>query len=967
MAGALSIVRPFVRPDVAPGPLFSANLTGPSGNPWRIATVGTGGIFPGGFGFNLTVFPTELETTLEVDDMSFVIDYELERDWGYIYIEAWEETFTSDPYYLETDHSTADDPHGTLASNGFGAFVGDITGITGRSNGFVTVTVDPASIAAAEVALGGPVAYFDLFVVEGASGASWQCVEFDSFTINGVTDDFDSGTVTLVGYTGTEGLVNFDESDIIGLNDFVVSESGQPIAGPPAEFVVDEPFRYRWAVNAAGFGSTTGNTGSTSVSAAAPSDLANGDLEFIFVESSDSSTAAGTPNTPSGWTKIFERTQADGATGVTTLTIFARLNTGTIGSVTVDGVTDHLAVRRTCYGAHQVSDVTTDIDVGTGDGADTGNPVALSLTTTEDNSIILFVASTTRDAISSTTFSSVNNGTIGNSSGGNVGLWFEKADITTSTGAGGGLGVYETYLRTAGSTGASTMVAAVSDKWNAVHLAFPAETSHTWKVQYRDPPQSGTWTDIDGSTPIKTAASVAYDDGDPTLNFNQAARYLTGEAEESGNSIPFVHIAARQSEFEFCLEFDGGQVSAGDTFGLRLTNGTDVSAEVFVRVAAGVGDREYDGWYWGRFPGFDVDFTMVERNYGVSGTWDGKLWFNIITAMGIDPGVDFYTFIASYDPEEDVWAEHGTRQLNLSYGQSAVYDGKLYFFNAFDENFDPLPAVQIYDIDTDTWTTGASCPAIADANPGELRQDGVAIAHNGKVYILGGVISATPSRGVGEVHIYDIAGDSFTTGESYETGTTYDELEFDLEFVTAAILNGVIYLAGPKYSDVDPISTVAAYDITGDSWEEIPTTDPPFVDDTYHWETAGIMANPADDTLWVVPTDQWDADTPLNPITHTMIYDPGSATWSEGPEFPNYMSLGQWVEDVREGFNNFFWSDISRPVFDSQTFRGYGTQTTFSGRVATGTTDTRMVMVDWSDTPRSYAFEAEDDEEPYWD
>jgi len=59
----------------------------------------------------------------------------------------------------------------------------------------------------------------------------------------------------------------------------------------------------------------------------APNIQAN-DILLLVVESSDSTTTAGTPDTPPSYSKIFEETQGVGATGVTTLTVFAKRAVG---------------------------------------------------------------------------------------------------------------------------------------------------------------------------------------------------------------------------------------------------------------------------------------------------------------------------------------------------------------------------------------------------------------------------------------------------------------------------------------------------------------------------------------------------------------------------------------------------------------------------------------------------------------
>ena len=63
----------------------------------------------------------------------------------------------------------------------------------------------------------------------------------------------------------------------------------------------------------------TYGTGTTSCTAAVPTGAGSpqvDDVLLIVVESTDSTTAAGTPNTPAGWSKLFEETQGDGASGV---------------------------------------------------------------------------------------------------------------------------------------------------------------------------------------------------------------------------------------------------------------------------------------------------------------------------------------------------------------------------------------------------------------------------------------------------------------------------------------------------------------------------------------------------------------------------------------------------------------------------------------------------------------------------
>lgn len=229
------------------------------------------------------------------------------------------------------------------------------------------------------------------------------------------------------------------------------------------------------------FKSSFPGSGSTSATVFAPSGIRSGDLEIMVVESSDSSTTGGTPNTPSGWTKIFEETQGEGAAGVTTLTIFARLSTGSTASVTVDGVGDHLAVLRNVYYNHGVTNVSTDIIVGSGNGADTGNATFTGVTTTVNRSLVLMVLASTRDSSSATFSAWANSNLIRVAPGTSPGRVEENG---TATGVGGVVGLSDGLMVTAGATGNSTATIAVSDKWRGVHLVIPPSSTALpwWKV-----------------------------------------------------------------------------------------------------------------------------------------------------------------------------------------------------------------------------------------------------------------------------------------------------------------------------------------------------------------------------------------------------------------------------------------------------------------------------------------------------
>lgn len=189
------------------------------------------------------------------------------------------------------------------------------------------------------------------------------------------------------------------------------------------------------------------------------------DLLLIFVESSDSTTAAGTPNTPTDWYKIFERTEGGGALNVTTLTIFARLSPlNGLANVVVDGVANHILGLMMTIDNHGISSVDTDIVVGTGAGHGTGTT---SLTTTSinvtANSMIVWAIGLSDDASDTSNAATYTNANLANIS--------EKRDNTQTTGAGGGVAV-ATATCSGTSTGNGTWAHDTAVQSQSVYLGI---------------------------------------------------------------------------------------------------------------------------------------------------------------------------------------------------------------------------------------------------------------------------------------------------------------------------------------------------------------------------------------------------------------------------------------------------------------------------------------------------------------
>lgn len=89
-----------------------------------------------------------------------------------------------------------------------------------------------------------------------------------------------------------------------------------------------------------------------------------------------------------------------------------------------------------------------------------------------------------------------------------------------------------------------------------------------------------------------------------------------------------------------------------------------------------------------------------------------------------------------YNPETDTWTTGATPPVNMHHLQAVSYDGKIYVLSALTGDFpdeDPLSNVYIYDPETDTWEKGPTIP--------EDRRRGAAgaVAHDSMLYVVGGI------------------------------------------------------------------------------------------------------------------------------------------------------------------------------------------------------------------------------------
>ncbi|MBI4027689.1 MAG: HYR domain-containing protein, partial [Verrucomicrobia bacterium] len=160
-----------------------------------------------------------------------------------------------------------------------------------------------------------------------------------------------------------------------------------------------------------------------------------------------------------------------------------------------------------------------------------------------------------------------------------------------------------------------------------------------------------------------------------------------------------------------------------------------------------------------------------------------------------------------YDPATDTWTI--LRSLPTGRGGlgAAVVGDKIYVIGGRQGGAPfsgaPLNTVEIYDIATDTWSTGAPMPT--------ARGDVYSVAAIGtKIYVAGGNLGFFSSTSLDVLEIYDTVSNTWTTGPSMPTARSN---------ATAASCGGKFHvIGGLNQMFSSPFSTNEAFDPVSGTW-----------------------------------------------------------------------------------------------------------------------------------------------------
>ena len=216
-----------------------------------------------------------------------------------------------------------------------------------------------------------------------------------------------------------------------------------------------------------------------------------------------------------------------------------------------------------------------------------------------------------------------------------------------------------------------------------------------------------------------------------------------------------------------------------------------------------------------------------------------------------------YDQVSRYDYTTNTWSNVAPLPVPVSQAATGAANGKIYVAGGFIGGTSVTNALRIYDIATNTWTSGANMPT----SPGV--EAAAAAVVNGKFYVMGG---DDFNNGLNTTFIYNIATNTWTTGATLPDMRTN---------TYGTVANGLIYVYGgvilPAFTTTD---TLLRYDPVANSWTNLGSAG-----------TAGARGNYGGisplGTGQLLITDGADASGASTTATH--IFTISGGTFSAGP------------------------------------------------------------------------------------
>jgi hypothetical protein len=228
-------------------------------------------------------------------------------------------------------------------------------------------------------------------------------------------------------------------------------------------------------------------------------------------------------------------------------------------------------------------------------------------------------------------------------------------------------------------------------------------------------------------------------------------------------------------------------------------------------------------------------------------TWNGMTY-----VVGGYNGSAVVNTLYRYDPTSNTWTTLASLPVGVQAPRVVAYNGMLYVAGGWDAGGTPQARLDIYNIATNTWTTGAPPPSGRSAY-------GWAVAGN-KIVRVGGCTDSACSVG-NNTDIYDPATNTWTAGANYPSGIAWH---------MCGGVGNVVYCTG-GYNGSVAVNTTNAYDVTSNTW----TARAPITGQGSWW-AAGTGVSGTDMYIFGGVLNQFSTVTDM-----AMKYDTVANTWTQ--------------------------------------------------------------------------------------
>jgi N-acetylneuraminic acid mutarotase len=186
-------------------------------------------------------------------------------------------------------------------------------------------------------------------------------------------------------------------------------------------------------------------------------------------------------------------------------------------------------------------------------------------------------------------------------------------------------------------------------------------------------------------------------------------------------------------------------------------------------------------------------------NHPAATSAGGKLYVHggFESATGLESAT---TRLFEYDPGADRWTELPSSTVPRAAHALQAIDGKLYAAGGANSQTDQLTSLEIYDLQSQTWSSGASMPT--------GRNHVASAVVDQRLYVLGG----RPPLNLSMVERYDPATNSWTTVAPLNTPRS--------GFAAAVVGRRIVAFGGE--GPAGTIAPVEVYDVDADSWSSLP-------------------------------------------------------------------------------------------------------------------------------------------------